>query len=160
MEKELNMKRTFILLCAFFLVPVLIIKAQDTLGKIFILIPTTNEKGTKISYSEHKRGILIGAYITFDVPNYTVIVSHMPPWVDYPSEGNREQIEVTASDMLNSSILCAEKLTFNEWSELEQIGLKQKIYMVFQEDYLSKDRFVLNHQFKAYEVRVTADGPI
>ena len=47
-----------------------------------------------------------------------------------------------------------------EWSELEQIGLNQKIYMIFQEDYLSKDRFVLNHKFKALEVRVTADGPI
>lgn len=34
------------------------------------------------------------------------------------------------------------------------------IYMIFQEDYLSKERFVLNHKFKALEVRVTADGPI
>lgn len=154
------MRLILILTLAFCLKDPIIVKSQEVQNNLYILIPRTNKEGSKISFMEHKRGISIGAYITFDIPTYTVRVSHMPPWVDYPSEGNREQIEVTASDMLNSRILCAEKLTFNEWSELEQIGLNQKIYMIFQEDYLSKDRFVLNHQFKAYEVRVTADGPI
>ncbi|MDX5476920.1 hypothetical protein [Fontibacter flavus] len=109
---------------------------------------------------EHKKGISVGAYITFDEPNYTVTVTHMPPWVDYPSEGNREEIKVSQNDLIKARVLFAEKLTFKEWSELEQIGLKQKIYMIFQEDYLSKDRFVLNHRFKAFEVRITANGPI
>lgn len=38
--------------------------------------------------------------------------------------------------------------------------MKQKIYMIFYEDYMSKERFVWNKKFRAYEVWVTADGPI
>ncbi len=154
------MKPILIISLILFLVNPIIAKSQEEQDHLFILIPKTNKKGSKISFMEHKRGISIGAYITFDKPNYSARVTHMPPWVDYPSEGNREEIEIKPKDLIKSKMLFAEKLTFMEWSELEQIGLKQKIYMIFEEDYLSKDRFVLDHQFKALEVRVTADGPI
>ncbi|UJP66430.1 hypothetical protein [Mongoliitalea daihaiensis] len=154
------MKSILILLLVIFLVNPIIVQSQEMQNHVYILIPKINEVGSKITFLEHKRGILMSAYITFDFPNYTVIVSHMPPWVDYPSEGNREQMEVYTKDLFNSKVLLANKLTFRQWWELEQIGLKQKIFMIFQEEYLSKDRFVLNHKFKAFEVRVTADGPI
>jgi hypothetical protein len=154
------MKPILIISIILFLVNLIIVKSQEVQNSIFILIPKTNKVGSKISFKEHKRGVSIGAYITFEKPNYSVRVTHMPLWVDYPSKDNREEIEISPYDLINSKVLFAEKLNFMEWRELEQIGLNQKIYMIFEEDYLSKDRFVLDHKFKALEVRVTADGPI
>ncbi len=154
------MKPIVIVSLVLFSINPIIVKSQDALNHLYIIIPKINEKGSKISFMEHKKGISIGAYITFDKPNFSVRISHMPSWVDYPLEGNRDEIEVTYSDLLQANLLFADKLSFDEWDQIELSNKHRKIYMVFHEDFMSKNRFILNHKFKAFEVNVTADGPI
>ncbi|MCH7415879.1 hypothetical protein MM213_20430 [Belliella sp. R4-6] len=131
---------------------------ENAIKRIFIILPKNSDSSSKIFYSD-KKDISYGALIYFKEPVYKAIIKHTPRRANHP-EYKHEEIDITNKELMESTILFAEKLTFMEWSELEQIGLKQKIYMIFEEDYLSKNRFVLDHKFKALEVRVTADGPI
>jgi len=110
-----------------------------------------------IDFSE--RNSMMHVWVSFNQPNYRANLSHIPPEANH-WEYSHKTIEAAQLELINSRILFAEKLNFMEWRELEQIGLKQKIYMILHDDYMSKERFVWNKKFKAYEVWVTADGPI
>lgn len=125
--------------------------------EVFILVERNADVRSRIYYLE--KDMHHSVRINFDTPNYSAHMMHISSKANHFNYSH-EEIEISQNEMINSKVLFAEKLTFMEWSELEQIGLNQKIYMIFQEDYLSMDRFVLNHKFKALEVRVTADGPI
>ncbi|MCH7415901.1 hypothetical protein MM213_20540 [Belliella sp. R4-6] len=125
--------------------------------EVFILVERNADVRSRIYYLE--KDMHHSVRINFDTPNYSAHMMHISSKANHFNYSH-EEIEISKKEMINSKVLFAEKLTFMEWSELEQIGLNQKIYMIFQEDYLSKERFVLNHKFKALEVRVTVDGPI
>jgi hypothetical protein len=124
---------------------------------VFILVERNADVKSRIYYLE--KDMHHSVRINFDTPNYSAHMMHISSKANHFNYSH-EEIEITPYDLIKSKILFAEKLTFMEWRELEQIGLKQKIFMIYQEEYLSNDRFVLNHKFKAFEVRVTADGPI
>lgn len=125
--------------------------------EVFILVERNSDVRSRIYYVE--KDMNHSVRINFETPNHSAHMMHISSRANHFNYSHGE-IEISSNDLIKSKILFAEKLTFMEWSELEQIGLNQKIYMIFQEEYLSKDRFVLNHKFKAFEVRVTADGPI
>jgi hypothetical protein len=147
---------------AFIQVVILLISTPNSVfdkefHEVFIIVEKNSDVRSRIYYLE--RDMHLSVRINFDIPNYSAHMMHISSKANHFNYSH-EEIQVSQKDLIKSKLLFAEKLTFMEWSELEQIGLKQKIYMIFEEDYLSNDRFVLDHQFKALEVRVTADGPI
>lgn len=106
-----------------------------------------------------ERNSIMHVWVSFNLPNHRANLSHIPPEVNH-WEYSHEKIEVGQIELTNSQVLFADKLDFMDLSDLEQLGKKQKIYMILHEDYMSKERFIWNNKFKAYEVWVTADGPI
>lgn len=126
--------------------------------RIFLVIPRSNVPNSKVSYAEHKT-ILYGAIITFDIPNISAQVFHIPSKNNHP-DYKHEEIYISQSDLLYSTVLFVDQLTFGDFVELEQNVASYKYYMIFQEDYMTKNRFILNHRFKALEVAVRADGAI
>jgi hypothetical protein len=147
---------------AFLPIIILLFYSSNSVSKkevqtVFIVVKKNSDVRSNIYYLE--KDMHHSVRINFDTPNYSAHMMHISSKANHFNYSH-EEIEISQKEMITSKILFAEKLTFVEWRELEQIGLNQKIYMIFEEDYLSKDRFILNHQFKAFEVRVTADGPI
>jgi len=128
------------------------------IDRVFVIVEKNTNSGSNFYYHEIK-DVSYGFNITFKIPNYRAYMIHTPVRANH-WEYKHEEIEVTRSELTQSKVLFADQLTYSEWSELERVGLEDKIYMIFQEEYMSSDRFVLDHKFKALEVRVTADGPI
>jgi hypothetical protein len=119
------------------------------------LIVNRNSKLIDVS----ERNSIMHVWVSFNQPNHRANLSHIPPEVNH-WEYSHEKVEVGHLDLAKSQVLFAENLDFMDWGDLEQLGKKQKIYMILYEDYMSKERFVWNKKFTAYEVWVTADGPI
>ncbi|MFN3800808.1 hypothetical protein [Belliella pelovolcani] len=119
------------------------------------LIVNRNSKLIDVS----ERNSIMHVWVSFNQPNYRANLSHIPPEVNH-WEYSHENVEVGHLDLAKSQVLFVENLDFMDWGDLEQLGKKQKIYMILYEDYMSKERFVWNKKFTAYEVWVTADGPI
>lgn len=122
--------------------------------RVFLVIDKNSEN---IDVSFRSQGMFI--WIKFDLPNYRANASHTPPEVNH-WEYSHEEIEIGQTELINAQIFFANQLSFSDWSDLEKLGENQKIYVIFYDEYMNRDRFVWNHKFKAWEVRVTADGPI
>jgi hypothetical protein len=125
---------------------------------VFIIVEKNTKPNSYLYYHEIK-DVTYGFRITFDIPNYSASMIHTPVRTNHP-EYKHEEIEITQQELLKSKVLFADKLKFREWEDLEVFDQEGEIYMIFQEDYMTSDRFVLNHKFKALEVRVVANGPI
>jgi hypothetical protein len=126
--------------------------------RIFLVIPRSNVSNSKISYAEHKT-TLFGAIITFDIPNLSAQVFHVPSKNNHP-DYKHEEIYVSQSELLYSTVLFVDQLSFTDFVLLEQNSASYKYYMIFQEDYMTNNRFILNHRFRALEATVRADGAI
>lgn len=126
--------------------------------RIFLVIPRSNVSNSKISYAEHKT-TLYGAIITFDIPNLSAQVFHVPSKNNHP-DYKHEEIYVSQSELLYSTVLFVDQLSFTDFVLLEQNSASYKYYMIFQEDYMTNNRFILNHRFRALEATVRADGAI
>lgn len=126
--------------------------------RIFLVIPRSNVSNSKISYAEHKT-TLYGAIITFDIPNLSAQVFHVPSKNNHP-DYKHEEIYVSQSELLYSTVLFVDQLSFTDFVLLEQNSASYKYYMIFQEDYMTNNRFILNHRFRALEATVHADGAI
>ncbi|MGY6522499.1 MAG: hypothetical protein ACXIUD_12255 [Mongoliitalea sp.] len=156
---ENNMKNLFVWMLSLFLFT-FNINSQQYLPKerIFIVIPRNNIPDSKISYAEHKT-TLYGAIITFDTPNFSASAFHVPSRNNHP-DYRHEEIWVSQSELQLSSLVFAEDLTFNDWENLEKNRGSKKYYLIFKEDYLSNNRFILNFKYRALEVEIHANGPI
>ncbi|WP_339757611.1 hypothetical protein [Algoriphagus aquimarinus] len=127
------------------------------IDKLFIVVSERKSDEPYISY--HERKDLDYFYtITFNIPSLKVSLFHIPERVNHFNYAH-EEIEVTQSELLQSKVLYADELTYTDWSELQKCQEKVKVYFIYQEDYLSKDRFVLDHKFKALEAYVSTSGP-
>lgn len=128
-----------------------------SIDRVFIVISERKSGVPYISY--HERKDLDYFYtITFNTPNLKVSLFHIPKRANYELYSH-EEIEVTQSELLLSKVLYADKLTYTDWSELQKCQEEVKVYFIYQEDYFSKDRFVLDHKFKALEAYVSTSGP-
>lgn len=126
--------------------------------KLVIIIEKCEDSRSKIYYSE-KKDIIYSFRIKFDIPNHSAWVQHIPSRANH-WEYSHEEIEIGQTELINAQIFFANQLSFSDWSDLEKLGEKQKIYVILYDEYMNRDRFVWNHKFKAWEVWVTADGPI
>ncbi len=122
--------------------------------KTYIVINTNSEL---IHYSERGNSVFIR--IEFLRPNLKAYAIHVRKKI-YEDDYDHKEVELKQSDLFDSRTLFADKLSFSDWSDLEKIGENQKIYVIFHDEYMSRDRFIWNHKLKALEVWVTADGPI
>ncbi|MCH7413266.1 hypothetical protein MM213_07215 [Belliella sp. R4-6] len=131
--------------------------SEDCSGNNEKIILIVNKDSKRIDV--YDRNGSTSVWVSFGSPNLRANLFHIPPEVNH-WEYSHEKVEVGHLDLAKSQVLFAENLDFMDWGDLEQLGKKQKIYMILYEDYMSKERFVWNKKFTAYEVWVTADGPI
>lgn len=151
------MKTLLIILFFIGLNQISLIEHSYNVNHVFIVINKKSNDTTNIYYHEVE-DVTYSFSIRFEAPNYRASLIHIPKRANYELYSH-EEIEVTQSQLLQSKVLYAEKLTYTDWSELQKCQEEDKVYIIFQEDYLSKDRFVLNHKFKALEAYVSTSGP-